>query len=69
MKEKVKKYIGIAKEKYHSARAFFSKTYNKHIIYMYVVTALLNNLVIEMLARKSFLKHIFPYRKSVCIYL
>ena len=59
MKEKVKKYIGIAKEKYHSARAFFSKTYNKHIIYMYVVTALLINLVIEMLARKSFLKGIY----------
>ena len=46
MKEKVKKYIGTAKEKYHSARAFFSKTYNKHIIYMYVVTELLINLVI-----------------------
>lgn len=59
MKEKVKKYIGIAKKKYHSARAFFSKTYNKHIIYMYVVTALLINLVIEMLARKSFLKGIY----------
>lgn len=59
MKEKIKKYIIIVKQKYHVMRGFFRETYNKHIIYMYLITAILINLFIEMLARKSFLKGIY----------
>lgn len=59
MKEKIKNYITIVKEKYHVMRGFFKETYNKHIIYMYLITAILINLFIEMLARKSFLKGIY----------
>lgn len=59
MKEKIKKYIGTIKQKYHVMRGFFKETYNKHIIYMYLITAVLINLFIEMLARKSFLKGIY----------
>ena len=59
MKEKIKSYLSTFKKKYQVMRGFFSKTYNKHIIYMYVITALLINLFIEIMARKSFLEGIY----------
>ena len=48
-----------AKEELIKVKHFFKETYNKHIIYMYITVALLVNLIIEMLARGSFLKGIF----------
>ena len=59
MREKIKLYIDILKKKYHVMRGFFSKTYNKHIIYMYVITALLINLFIEIMARSSIMEGIY----------
>ncbi len=47
------------KSKYQNVRGFFKETYNKHIIYMYIVASLLITLVIEMLARGSIWKSIF----------
>lgn len=51
MLDKVKSFGKTAKSKYKVVRSFFKETYNKHIIYMYIVIALLINLVIEIMAR------------------
>lgn len=55
--------------KYRVVREFFKQTYNKHCIYMYVTTALLINLIIEMLARGSFIKGIYFLISSPYVFL
>lgn len=55
--------------RYQVVREFFKKTYNKHCIYMYVTTALLINLIIEMLARGSFIKGIYFLISSPYVFL
>lgn len=71
--EKIKKditnIIQKGKERYKTYRAFFAKTYNKHIIYMYITIALLVNLLIEMMARGSFLKGIYFLIGSPYVFL
>ena len=71
--EKIKKDISDivqkGKERYKTYRAFFAKTYNKHIIYMYITLALLVNLLIEMMARGSFLKGIYFLIGSPYVFL
>ena len=71
--EKIKKDISDivqkGKERYKTYRAFFAKTYNKHIIYMYITIALLVNLLIEMMARGSFLKGIYFLIGSPYVFL
>ena len=57
------------KSKYKVARAFFKETYNKHIIYLYVTTALVVNLIIEMLARRSFIKGIYFLISSPYVFI
>lgn len=57
------------KKNYKTMRAFFKKTYNKHIIYMYIITALLINLIIESLARGSLLKGIYFLIGSPYVFL
>lgn len=44
---------------YKQFKAFFKETYNKRIIYMYLIDALVLTLIIEMLARHSFMKGIY----------
>ena len=61
--------INKIKSKYQVIREFSKKTYNKHCIYMYVTTAILLNLVIEMLARGSFLKGIYFLIASPYVFL
>ena len=58
-----------AKEELIKVKHFFKETYNKHIIYMYITVALLVNLIIEMLARGSFLKGIFYLISSPCVFI
>lgn len=55
--------------RYQVVREFFKKTYNKHCIYMYVTIALLINLIIEMLARGSFIKGIYFLISSPYVFL
>lgn len=55
--------------RYQVVRKFFKKTYNKHCIYMYVTTAILLNLVIEMLARGSFIKGVYFLIASPYVFL
>lgn len=69
MLEKIKNFEGTAKEKYKRMRAFFKETYNKHIIYMYIVIALLVTLVIEMMARGSVLKGIYYLIASPYVFI
>ena len=57
------------KSKYKIIRAFFKETYNKHIIYLYVTTAILLNLIIEMMARGSFIKGIYFLISSPYVFL
>ncbi len=61
--------INKIKSKYQVIREFSKKTYNKHCIYMYVTTAILLNLVIEMLARGSFIKGIYFLIASPYVFL
>lgn len=58
-----------AKEELIKVKHFFKETYNKHIIYMYITVALLVNLIIEMLARGSFLKGIFYLISSPYVFI
>lgn len=51
------------------AKHFFKEAYNKHIIYMYITVALLVNLIIEMLARASFVKGIFYLISSPYVFI
>lgn len=69
IKSKFPNNFKIIKEKYQSVRGFFKETYNKHIIYLYVTTSLLINLIIEMLARGSFLKGIYFLISSPYVFL
>lgn len=80
MIEKIKKTIkkikssfleirDVTKSRYQVIRAFFKKTYNKHIIYLYVTTAILINLLIEMLARGSFIEGIYFLISSPYVFL
>ncbi len=73
MFEKIKPVMRNIKNKvqsrYQVIREFFKKTYNKHCIYMYVTTAILLNLVIEMLARGSFIKGIYFLIASPYVFL
>lgn len=57
------------KSKYKIIRAFFKETYNKHIIYLYVTTAIFLNLIIEMMARGSFIKGIYFLISSPYVFL
>lgn len=73
MFEKIKPVMRNIKNKvqsrYQVIREFFKKTYNKHCIYMYVTTAILLNLVIEMLASGSFIKGIYFLIASPYVFL
>ena len=80
MKEKLKrlykklklKFLNLkkaVKSRYQIIRAFFKQTYNKHIIYLYVTTALLINLIIEMMARGSFIEGIYFLISSPYVFL
>lgn len=66
---KVSKIMDAIKSRYRIIRAFFGKTYNKHIIYLYVATALLINLIIEMMARGSFIEGIYFLISSPYVFL
>lgn len=44
---------------YKKFKAFFKETYNKRIIYMYIIDSLVLTLIVEMLARHSFIKGIY----------
>lgn len=57
------------KSRYQIIRAFFKETYHKHIIYLYVTTAILINLLIEMLARGSFIEGIYFLISSPYVFL
>lgn len=69
MLEKLKKYKTVIGKKYKKIRSFFKETYNKHIIYMYIVTALLVTLIVEMMARASFFKAIYYLVASPYIFI
>ena len=69
IKNDITNIIQKGKERYKTYRAFFAKTYNKHIIYMYITIALLVNLLIEMMARGSFLKGIYFLIGSPYVFL
>ena len=69
MIEKLKIIRDGIKSKYKVARAFFKETYNKHIIYLYLTTALVVNLIIEMLARRSFIKGIYFLISSPYVFI
>jgi phosphoglycerol transferase MdoB-like AlkP superfamily enzyme len=69
MLEKIQQYKQKAKEKYKIMREFFHKAYNKNIIYMYIVIALLVTLIIEMMARGSVLKGIYYLIASPYIFI
>lgn len=69
MIEKFNKIKENGKEKYKEFRSFFKETYNKRIIYMYIVGSLFIALVIEMMARGSFIDGIFYLIKSPYIFI
>lgn len=69
MLEKIKAYKSKIRDKYKTTRAFFKEAYNKHIIYMYIVTALLVTLVVEMMARASFFKGIYYLIASPYVFI
>jgi len=54
--DNVKKYV---QEKYKYFKDIFKQTYNKRIVYMYMLDAIIVTLIIEMLARHSFVKGIY----------
>lgn len=49
---------------YKNFKAFFKETYNKRIVYMYIIDALLVTLLVEMLARHSILEGIYYLIRS-----
>lgn len=69
MLEKLKNAIILIKEKYKNINDFFKETYNKHIIYTYIIIALLINLIIEMMARGSVIKGIYYLISSPYIFI
>lgn len=56
-------------DNYKKARTFFKETYNKHIIYMYIVISLIVAFVIEVAAEKSLWKALKFSLGSPYIYL
>lgn len=55
----IKKLIKDLPYEYKKFKAFFKETYNKRIIYMYIIDALVVTMLIEMLARHSFIEGIY----------
>ena len=49
----------LIQENYKYLKDVFKKTYNKRIVYMYMLDAIIVTLIIEMLARHSFVKGIY----------
>lgn len=69
MFDKLKEIKLNIKDKYKVCRDFFNETYNKHIIYMYIVISIFVALVIEMMARGSFCKGIFYLISNPYVFL
>lgn len=69
MLDKIKKIKLRIKEKYGVYREFFKQTYNKHIIYLYIAVSIFVALIIEMMARGSFIEGIFYLIKNPYVFL
>lgn len=57
----IKEVAGSIKNNFRTAKEFFKKTYNKKIIYMYILDAFIVTMMIEMLARHSVIKGIYYF--------
>ena len=55
-KEEIKDLEKRASSRYQKVRSFFKETYNKRIMYMYIVCAIGVTFLIEVLARGSLIK-------------
>lgn len=68
-KEEIKDLEKRASSRYQRVRGFFKETYNKRIIYMYIVCALGVNFLIEVLARGSLIKGIYYVISSPYVFI
>ena len=68
-KEDIKDLEKRASSRYQKVRSFFKETYNKRIIYMYIVCALGVTFLIEVLARGSLLKGLYYVISSPYIFI
>ena len=68
-KEDIKDLEKRASSRYQKVRSFFKETYNKRIMYMYIVCALGVTFLIEVLARGSLLKGLYYVISSPYIFI
>lgn len=68
-KEDIKDLEKRASSRYQKVRGFFKETYNKRIIYMYIVCALGVTFLIEVLARGSLIKGLYYVISSPYIFI
>ena len=68
-KEDIKDLEKRASSRYQKARSFFKETYNKRIMYIYIVCALGVTFLIEVLARGSLLKGIYYVISSPYVFI
>ncbi len=68
-KDEIKDLEKRASSRYQKVRSFFKETYNKRIIYMYIVCALGVTFLIEVLARGSLIKGLYYVISSPYIFI
>ncbi len=68
-KEEIKDLEKRASSRYQKVRSFFKETYNKRIIYMYIVCALGVTFLIEVLARGSLIQGLYYVISSPYVFL
>ena len=68
-KEDIKDLEKRASSRYQKVRSFFKETYNKRIMYMYIVCALGVTFLIEVLARGSLLKGLYYVISSPYVFI
>ena len=68
-KEDIKDLEKKASSRFQKAKSFFKETYNKRIMYMYIVCALGVTFLIEVLARGSLLKGIYYVISSPYVFI
>ena len=68
-REDIKDLEKRASSRYQKVRSFFKETYNKRIMYMYIVCALGVTFLIEVLARGSLLKGVYYVISSPYIFI
>ena len=68
-KEEIKDLEKRASSRYQKVRSFFKETYNKRIMYMYIVCAIGVTFLIEVLARGSLIKGLYYVISSPYIFL